>query len=302
MDHCRPEVSFHIESFVVHHHWSRLIPFYFFHTASSQIFRGTSGIPSNDVGPLDDDGLVFEDDIPTDSWMNTGSDREIPRTGSGDLLEEVFDTLEASEYERQSFEMSAEAAAAYAKLPPGLRIPQQDMDKAGGAGNDKSILEDITELKMKLHDLTLQQFNDQAYTIRDPDAVYFGQSDTRKRKTDENVERQLDKLLGLGQYSSGNMITSKISPYVEPIVGGANSFICLFRALFNIFTWRDPFLSFWVTILGSILAAILFAFPWRIALFVAGFVLFGPQVSCSHMFCMLRKRDDELTLCRMFLS
>lgn len=214
----------------------------------------------------------------TDNWMASGSERDIPRNGSGDLLEEVFDTLEADEYARTKFELDEAEKAAYAKLPPRLRIPQQDMDKAGGAGNDKSIMEDISEVKMKLHDLTLQQFNDQTYIIKDPDAAYFGQSQSKKRKTDEDVSRQLDKLLGLGQFSNGNMIVSKISPYVEPVICGANSFLCLFRALFNIFTWRDPFLSFWITVIGTVTAAVLFVFPWRIVLFVAGLALVGPQV------------------------
>lgn len=230
------------------------------------------------------DGMMFDDEMMTkENWITHSSDREIPRNGSGDLLEEVFDSLEADGYGNKSFDLDldAEEMAAYAKLPPRQRIPQQDMDKAGGPGNDKSIVEDLAEVKMKLHDLTLQQFNDQSYTIKDPEAVYFGQSQSRKRKTDEDVTRQLDKLLGLGQYSNGNMIVSKISPYVEPIIGSANSFICLFRALFNIFTWRDPFLSFWVTIVGTIAAVVLFFFPWRIVLFVAGLVLVGPQVSLS---------------------
>lgn len=212
--------------------------------------------------------------------MKPGSERgDISRSGSGDLLVDVFDTLEADERVNKNFELDPEEAAAYAKLPPRLRIPQQDMDKAGGAGNDKTIVEDISEVKMKLHDLTLQQFNDQAYVIRDPDSVYFGQSQSKKRKTDEDVSKQIEKLLGLGQYSSGNMIVSRVAPYVEPIMGSANSFICLFRALFNIFTWRDPFLSFWVTVALMIGAAILFVFPWRVVLFVAGLALLGPQVS-----------------------
>jgi len=238
-----------------------------------------------------------------DNWPTTGSDGDIPRNGSGDLLEEIFDTLEASDYANKSFDSDAvDEAAAYAKLPPRLRIPQQDMDKAGGAGNDKSIVEDISEVKMKLHDLTLQQFNDQAYIIRDPDSAYFGQSESRKRKAEEDVARQLDKLLGLGQYSSGNVITSKISPYVEPIIGGANSFICLFRALFNIFTWRDPFLSFWVVVLGTIFAAILFVFPWRIVLFVAGIVLVGPQVSLplALLTSFIVSKGVSLSICVYF--
>jgi hypothetical protein len=246
------------------------------HAASSQIFRGNAR-------PLDFDisDEVFTEDVPSDG------DRDIPRSGSYDLLEEVLDTFENNDCADSKIVDEAAEIAAYAKLPPRLRIPQQDMDKAGGAGNDKSVMEDITEVKMKLHDLTLQQFNDQAYVIRDTNVSYFGQSQNRKKKTEDDVSKQLDKLLGLGQYSNGNVIVSKISPYVEPIIGGANSFICLFRCLFNMFTWRDPFLSFWVTVITMIVAGILFVFPWRIVLFLAGLVLVGPQVSL--MACTLRR-------------
>jgi hypothetical protein len=74
------------------------------------------------------------------------------------------------------------------------------------------------------------------------------------------------------------MVVSRVAPFVEPIVGSATAFLCLFRALFNIFTWRDPFLSFWVTLLMSVLAAILLVFPWRLVLFAVGVVVVGPQV------------------------
>ena len=132
-------------------------------TASSKIFRGNSRLPSGNVGPLDFDisDEVFTEDVVSDS------DLDIPRNGSGDLLEEVLDTFENNDCAESKIVDEAAEIAAYAKLPTRLRIPQQDMDKAGGAGNDKSVMEDITEVKMKLHDLTLQQFNDQAYVIKD---------------------------------------------------------------------------------------------------------------------------------------
>ena len=105
------------------------------------------------------------------------------------------------------------------------------------------------------------------YAIKDPGSVYYGQSQPlhcTSKQAAEDVTKQLDKLLGLSEYLSGNMIISRVAPFVEPVVGAANGFLSLFHALFNIFTWRDLFLSFWVTLLSAMLAAILFVFPWRL--------------------------------------
>lgn len=57
----------------------------------------------------------------------------------------------------------------------------------------------------------------------------------------------------------------------------AYEWIYLFRALFNIFTWQDPILSFWISIIGPILAVALHLFPWRIVLGVVGILFWGPQ-------------------------
>lgn len=65
--------------------------------------------------------------------------------------------------------------------------------------------------------------------------------------------------------------------YVEPIIGSAYSFLLPFRAGFNVLTWRDPMLTFWVSVVCGILSLILFVFPWRIFLFFLGVFLVGPQ-------------------------
>lgn len=63
----------------------------------------------------------------------------------------------------------------------------------------------------------------------------------------------------------------------RPIIEIALGWLCLFRALFNVFTWQDPILSFWLSVLAPVVIAVLHIFPWRVALGVAGVVLFGPQ-------------------------
>ena len=54
--------------------------------------------------------------------------------------------------------------------------------------------------------------------------------------------------------------------------------LSIFRAGFNLFTYRDPYLSFLFQIGLLILMCILVVFPWRLFFFVVGFGLLGPQV------------------------
>ena len=53
------------------------------------------------------------------------------------------------------------------------------------------------------------------------------------------------------------------------------------------FTWQDPILSFWISIIGPVVVVVLHLFPWRIVLGSAGLILFGPQ---NWMFRVIRER------------
>jgi len=106
------------------------------------------------------------------------------------------------------------------------------------------------------------------------------------------VNRELQKLLNVGSFSHGNPFIARAGLYIAPIVGLALSFLSVFRASFNIWTWRDPFLSFWFSIFGILLAFILFIFPWRLFFFVLGIVLVGPQ---NFFIRLLRERRDTLS-------
>ena len=55
------------------------------------------------------------------------------------------------------------------------------------------------------------------------------------------------------------------------------SFLCALRSLFNIMTWRDPFLTFWIVVGGFCLILILHMMPWRIVLGALGVYVVGPQ-------------------------
>ena len=122
-------------------------------------------------------------------------------------------------------------------------------------------------------------------------------SSPSKRSTAEGPSSNndnYDRLLQSGKYSNGNPLISKVGVIVQPIIEIVLAFLCLFRALFNLFTWRDPILSFWVSLLGPILVIILHLVPWRILLGVIGFVLFGPQNFLFRLVWEHGKEDADL--------
>jgi len=165
----------------------------------------------------------------------------------------------------------------YELLPPYLRIPEQDIDRQGPSSGTK-LSDDMAEIKEQMHKFTCHLFNDKTHIIKHNEAVYFGsvtKQGTKRRKHD--VDTELQRLLQTGQYSHGNIIVSRIGQYLEPLVGGAQAWLCGCRAAVNIYTWQDPFLSFWVSLLGIVTVAILFVFPWRIFLFAVGLLVVGPQ-------------------------
>jgi Domain found in Dishevelled, Egl-10, and Pleckstrin (DEP) len=107
-----------------------------------------------------------------------------------------------------------------------------------------------------------------------------------------------DKLLRSGKYSSSNVIMGKLALVVQPLVEIAQTFLASFRASFNIMTWRDPFLSFWIVIFGILLIPVLHIFPWRLFFAVTGMLFVGPQ---NYAFRLIREyfqgpKDDDLDI------
>ena len=88
---------------------------------------------------------------------------------------------------------------------------------------------------------------------------------------------EFDRLLQLGKYAHTNMIVSKVAEFVQPMIEMAQIGIFVNRALFNVFTWRDPILSFWVVVIGTLLVIFSHCFPWRIVIGCLGVYLVGPQ-------------------------
>jgi hypothetical protein len=115
---------------------------------------------------------------------------------------------------------------------------------------------------------------------------------TGDAKLDEQLELaamndEYNKLLQIGKYSHPNPIVAKLGVIVQPVLEMLQVWLLFFRALYNVFTWQDPILSFWVSLVGTVLVIILHLFPWRIFLGVVGVILVGPQ---NWLFRVLRSR------------
>lgn len=178
----------------------------------------------------------------------------------------------------------AGAEGGAALVDPLLVMPQQNVDVRDSKKN-KKIADELAEARDKVHDLTWHQFDDRLYTIKRDDACFFGQAkkagsaniNNGSTEADAAVAREIERYMRVGQYSHANPLVARVGGYVEPLISSAYSILCLSRAGFNAFTWRDPVFTFWLSILLGTLAVVLFVFPWRMFFFAAGFALVGPQ-------------------------
>lgn len=201
--------------------------------------------------------------------------------------------------------------------------PQQRMEfvKRG----DRKLPEVMAEARHKVHGVLLHLFNDRTYKIETSDKAstqelagsvskvartrtlvksvskFHHRKENPQPKIDSAAKKssvaakkdEYNKLLGSDKYSHGNPWISKLGLIVQPIVEIAVEWLCLFRALFNLFSWRDPILSFWVSIICPFVIIILHLFPWRWVMAIVGLALFGPQ---NWLLRILRERKEDYEL------
>ena len=105
----------------------------------------------------------------------------------------------------------------------------------------------------------------------------------KKRKA---VYDEFDKLLGL-KSRSANPLNRIMSSFLGPLMRMCRISLYAFRISYHTFSWRDPFLSFWVLVVLCLLCLLLIAFPWQQFFFLAVVALLGPQVrtACLFQFC-----------------
>lgn len=230
----------------------------------------------------DDDNSIFEEALSKSSrnhiekrpawnflgWTNSTSDSD-----DGENDEILLASVRGS-----SFSADSSRGSLPLDIPASDILPEQDMAAKNSQRKKKNNLGDeMMELRDNIHKLTFHVFHDRTHRIRRKDAVYFGSATPASQHARHSIEPEIERLLNVGQHSSPNPVVTRVGTYVEPIVSAAHSGLALFRAVYNILTWRDPILSFWVSLalLGG--AFVLTIFPWRIFFFVTGCVILGPQ-------------------------
>jgi hypothetical protein len=87
---------------------------------------------------------------------------------------------------------------------------------------------------------------------------------------------EFDRLLGL-ETRTANPVLRIASAFLGPLMRIIRVFVYLVRVLFNLTTWRDPYMSFFLFICLSVLCLILAIFPWRVFFFLTTFLFLGPQ-------------------------
>jgi len=88
-------------------------------------------------------------------------------------------------------------------------------------------------------------------------------------------EVALHRAIGTNKYKTP--MVAMIAEYVAPALEMLKVGLSAWRSVFNLFTWRDSFLTSLFFFGVSFLLCVLLVFPWRLFFFVVGFGAVGPQ-------------------------
>lgn len=161
-------------------------------------------------------------------------------------------------------------------------FPEQNIDvKSKKEKKDKHISDELKEVEFRFQKSTKHLFDYHTYYTTDDPNPPFG----LKISNDKGYE--LDKLLGVGQYSQWNPIVSRFTAQFIPIIRILSVVLSIYRSIYSIATWRDPILTFWISGAVILLALVLSIFPWRIVMFISGLLFLGPQ---NWVFRIFKKR------------
>jgi len=157
-------------------------------------------------------------------------------------------------------------------------LPEQNISVKDKKKKDKSIKQELEEVEEKVQKATKYMFQYHTYYSTESNEPPFGKKATAEKGSEVyDSKPDLDKMLGVGQYSQWNPIVSKVTSQFIPITRIFGVVLSIYRSFYSIATWRDPILTFWLSIAGTISIAVLLMFPWRLAFFLVGFLFFGPQ-------------------------
>jgi len=93
----------------------------------------------------------------------------------------------------------------------------------------------------------------------------------------EHREDEMDEVLRINQYSHSNPWINRVALVLQPLVEMCQTSLLFWRALFNVFTWQDPVLCFWLCFFGPPLVLFLYVAPYRIIFGLLGLYIVGPQ-------------------------
>jgi len=142
-------------------------------------------------------------------------------------------------------------------------LPEQDASVF--VKSRKTLKEELIHNKNLLHKMSKRMFDDRLFIINEGDPG---------PPADEVA---LHQAIGTNKYK--NPMVSMIAEYVAPALEMLKVGLSAWRSVFNLFTWRDPFLTSLFFFGVSLLLCVLLVFPWRLFFFVVGFGAVGPQVS-----------------------
>ncbi len=129
-----------------------------------------------------------------------------------------------------------------------------------------TLKDDIIRFKLKLHNYTMRFFDDRMFIVNKEDPDFSS-----------GKAQALHQVIGTNKYNGP--ITAKIASYGAPGLESLKVMLSLFRAAFNLLTWRDPILTSIFFFGVVLLLCVLLVFPWRLFFFFVGFGAVGPQVS-----------------------
>jgi hypothetical protein len=108
-------------------------------------------------------------------------------------------------------------------------------------------------------------------------------------QTAKQARKQMESILEMKAYRNPVMV--KVEKYGRPFVMLVRSWLQVVRANINLFTWRDPYLSFWFLLLLIMLTFVLIVFPWRLFILASGVYAVGPQ----NIYLLHRKKKRKAT-------
>lgn len=122
----------------------------------------------------------------------------------------------------------------------------------------KTLKEEIVHNKNLMHKYSMRIFDDRAF-IADK----------------ETGEEALNQMIGTTEFT--NPIIALVAEYGAPALEMLKVGLSVWRSVFNLFTWRDPFLTSLFFFGAIFLICVLLVFPWRLFFFGIGVGAFGPQ-------------------------